>query len=75
MEQQAPTMAMDLLILSTVCGYLYFSKFILISITEAQNDYGVSGAQAFYYAARIYNSGSIPDVSIFLCFKGISTNI
>jgi len=30
-------------------------------INEAQNQYGVTGAQAFYYAARIYNSGEIPD--------------
>ena len=34
---------------------------MLINHAEAQTSYGVSGAQAFYYAARIYNSGSIPN--------------
>jgi len=32
-------------------------------INEAQSEFGVTGAQAFYYAARIYNSGSVPDPS------------
>lgn len=36
---------------------------MLTNHTEAQNQYGVTGAQAFYYAARIYNSGDIPDPS------------
>jgi len=31
------------------------------TINEAQSQFGVTGAQAFYYAARIYNSGSLPD--------------
>jgi len=31
------------------------------TINDAQSQYGVTGAQAFYYAARIYNTGSIPD--------------
>jgi len=39
----------------------YFPTYTLIINTEAQSKYGVTGAQAFYYAARIYNSGSIPD--------------
>jgi len=30
-------------------------------LNEAQSQFGVTGAQAFYYAARIYNSGSIID--------------
>lgn len=39
------------------------NNIMLILMIDAQNEYGVTGAQAFYYAARMYNSGSIPDVS------------
>jgi hypothetical protein len=31
--------------------------------TEAQGQYGVTGAQAYYYAARLYNSGDIVNTS------------
>ena len=66
---------MDLLAASIVRPWYSINgnKCMLINHTEAQNQYGVTAAQAFYYAARLYNSGEIPDPSD-LGNSGGSTN-
>ena len=41
------------------CDEVYSLITLANGFIEAESTYGKSGAQAFYYAARLYNSGEI----------------